>query len=75
MALPSESGEVPLSIPAFAIVTGEGPQWVNGDCWQSEDRFCFQAISGTYSASKFTGYLFSVRPKGDIRSEERAASD
>jgi hypothetical protein len=40
------------------------PQWVvNGDSRQSEARFCFQAISGTYAASNISDDLFSVRPR------------
>jgi hypothetical protein len=28
---------------------------IYGDCWQSEEQFCYQAISGTCSASNFMG--------------------
>jgi hypothetical protein len=43
-------------------------QWVDlGDCRQPEAKFRYQAISGTCSASNFTGDLFSVRPKAAIR--------
>jgi hypothetical protein len=38
-----------------------------GDCRQSEAKFRYQAISGTCSASNFTGDLFSVRPKAEIK--------
>jgi len=36
---------------------------VNGDSKQPEAWFCFQAISGTYSASNIKDDLFSIRPE------------